>query len=97
MKKIILLVVALIVAAGSFFVASEVASAHHVSEIWLGEFESCQSYALCRDHLVPPTSLNIDMYDGYYNGVDPVSRCEHMGGIPHWHWSWHYTCLDVDY
>jgi hypothetical protein len=41
--------------------------------------------------------LNIDMFDGKLRGVGPVQRCEDMGGAPHWHWTWHYTCLAVDF
>jgi len=92
MKKLI----AALALTGGIAVATPV-EAHHYSEIWLGEFQSCQNVPLCRDHLVPPTRLNIDMYDGNLNGVNPVVRCENKGGIPHWHYSWHYTCLDVDY
>jgi hypothetical protein len=91
MKKLIVFIVALFVSIG---IATPPAFA--VTQIWIGEFENCQSYAICRN-MAPPDQLNIDLYDGRLNGQYPSARCADMGGVFGTRSGYGYVCRDVDY
>jgi hypothetical protein len=67
-----------------------------VTSVWIGEFQNCQTIPVCAN-IEPPTELNIDQYDGRLGGLTPQQRCYNSGGIPHWHTTWKFTCLNVDY
>lgn len=94
MKK---LLTALAIVVGVALPTSAPVEAHHYSYIWLGEFQNCQQIAVCRDHLVPPTKLHINLYEGWLNGVDPGTRCANMGGVLAHRSDFGWVCYDVDY
>lgn len=91
LKKFVVFLVTLLVGVS---VAAPYTSA--VTQVWIGEFENCQNYAICRN-LTPPDQLNIDLYDGKLNGVSPSVRCVDMGGVFGTRTGYGYVCRNVDY
>lgn len=64
--------------------------------VWIGEFEDCQRYYSCRN-LSSGDVLNIDLYEGWLNGVDPGSRCADYGGQLGFNRWYGWVCLSADF